>query len=95
MTSEEARALLPPSVWRRRWAVLKYTLFIAGVKNAAIVGWAVWTSKENAMLTQISLALIALAGGLVTAYIFGANKDDANLRESLVKLAPATNPGAS
>jgi len=68
----------PPGTWTKRRRLVHITLIVCAA-------WGIWLSErypDSAMATQVVLALIALAGGVIGSYVFGATWDDKNARNS-------------
>ncbi len=77
---------LPASVWRRRWALIKWSLLFCAAAIVAAMAYAIMTGKDNALIREICLGLVAYAVGVVGAYVFGATWDDKSFRDALVRL---------
>lgn len=77
---------LPPTIWKRRWKVLRAALWFSGVEIAVAVGYAVYTGKDNPLLANITVAVVGFATAAVLGYVFGASYDDKNLRDAIVRM---------
>ena len=68
----------PPGTWTKRRRRIDLTLIFC----AGLIAWLSERHPDSAMTTQVVLALIALAGGVIGSYVFGATWDDKNARNS-------------
>jgi chromate transport protein ChrA len=68
----------PPGTWTRRRRIINATL----VYCAVIVVWLTERHPDSPLVSQVVLGLIALAGGVIGSYVFGATWDDANARKA-------------
>lgn len=68
----------PPGTWTRRRRIINATLLYCAV---AVV-YLTERHPESALVSQVVLGLIALAGGVIGSYVFGATWDDANARKA-------------
>jgi hypothetical protein len=68
----------PPGTWTRRRRIINATL----VYCAVVVVWLTERHPDSALVSQVVLGLIALAGGVIGSYVFGATWDDANARKA-------------
>lgn len=66
----------PPGSWRYRRRIIHATLIYCAVAAPALTVW----RPESAMVAQLAMALVALAGGTIGTYVFGAAWDDKNAR---------------
>jgi hypothetical protein len=69
--------------WDRRRRLLFNLIWWKVALATAIIVFAAWTNSENAILQLALPALLTAIAAEATAYIFGANQDDANKREKL------------
>lgn len=68
----------PPGSWRYRRRIIHCTLIYCAVVAPALAVW----RPESAMVAQLAMALVALAGGTIGTYVFGAAWDDKNARSA-------------
>ena len=88
----DAAQHLPPTIWKRRWKLLKISLWLCAAEVGMAVGYAIYTSKDNPLLGNITIAIIGYATAAALGYIFGASYDDKNLRDAIVKIKTAETP---
>lgn len=68
----------PPGSWRYRRRIIHCTL----VYCAVVVPGLALRFPESPLVSQLVLALVALAGGTIGTYVFGAAWDDKNARSA-------------
>lgn len=93
MTTEEKKAAVAAVAavgrdatsdnWTKRRRVMHWALLYIGLHLA----WLQMLSKHDAFDTQVAMALIAGAFGIIGSYIFGATWDDKNKRNAMVDAA--------
>jgi len=66
----------PPGSWRYRRRIISATLIWCG----AFVPVMTWRYPESSIVSQAVLGALALAGGTIGSYVFGATWDDKNAR---------------
>lgn len=77
---------LPPTIWKRRWKVLRASLWFSAAEITAAIGYAIATGKDNPLIANVTIAVVGFATAAVLGYVFGASYDDKNLRDAIVKM---------
>lgn len=67
----------PPGTWKIRRRLIFATLAYCAV----MVPWLVERHPDSALVSQVVIALVGLAGAVLGSYVFGAVWDDANARK--------------
>lgn len=69
----------PPGSWRYRRRIIHLTLTWCGV----FVPVMTWRYPDSTVVSQAVLGALALAGGTIGSYVFGATWDDKNARAAV------------
>lgn len=72
----DPNAPTPPGSWRYRRRIIHWTLIYCAVTAPALA----LRYPESPLISQLVLALVALAGATIGSYVFGATWDDKNAR---------------
>ena len=74
---EPSSSQVPPS--GDRWKHRRRLVYAALIYCAAMVAWLGVVAEPSSLREQLALALVALAGAVIGAYVFGAAWDDKNM----------------